>query len=150
MSITLSLPNDPNPLPTPSYSATSLDPPPSTSSSSVDSMRPKPERRVSLGVLESAKFRLSHDVGVPVPSMLSPFFPLPCLTRVGRTLFFPVCPSCQVTQLGLLKVKSHRKDGRELLYLILSLKRVFPWSPLTSLLPAPTEHTRLARVGLRL
>lgn len=95
MSITLPLPNDPGLHPTPSNSATSLDPP-STASSAHDSMRPKPERRVSLGVLESAKFRLSHDVGVLVLSSLSPFFPLLYLTRVGRTLFFPVCPSRQV------------------------------------------------------
>ena len=87
MTIALSLPNDPSLHPTPSYSATSLDPPSTTSLASC-SVRPKAERRVSLGVLESAKFRLSHDVGVPVASSLSPFFPLPCLTRVGRTLFF--------------------------------------------------------------
>ncbi|KAH9984115.1 hypothetical protein BJV77DRAFT_1072371 [Russula vinacea] len=83
MSITLSLPNDPILLPTPSYSATSLDPPPSTSSSSVDSMRPKPERRVSLGVLESAKFRLSHDFArlVRSPSSASSKS-----NRTGRTV----------------------------------------------------------------
>jgi hypothetical protein len=97
MSITLPLPNDPALHPTPSHSATSLDPPSSTPSSAHVSIRPKAERRVSLGVLESTKFRLSHDVGVPVSSSLSPFFPLLYLTRVARTLFFPVYPSRQVT-----------------------------------------------------
>jgi hypothetical protein len=92
MSITLPLPNDPGLHPTPSHSATSLDPPSTTTSSAHDCTRPKAERRVSLGVLESAKFRLSHDVGVPVLSSLSPFFPLLYLTRVGRTLFFPSLP----------------------------------------------------------
>lgn len=112
MSITLPLPNDLSLHPTPSHSATSLDPP----STPHDFIRPKAERRVSLGVLESAKFRLSHDVGVPVSSSLSPFFPLLYLTRVGRTLFFPVCPSGQITQLGLIKVGSHRKNIRETFY----------------------------------
>jgi hypothetical protein len=97
MSINLPLPNDPGLHPTPSHSATSLDPPSTPSSAAHDSIRPKAERRVSLGVLESAKFRFSHDVSVLVSSSLSPFFPLLYLTRGGRTLFFPVCPSRQVT-----------------------------------------------------
>jgi hypothetical protein len=88
MTLTLSLSNHQSLPPTPSHSATSLEPSSTTSGSTHDSIRPKVERRVSLGVLETAKFRLSHDVGVPVPSSLSPFFPLPYLTRVGRTLFF--------------------------------------------------------------
>jgi len=97
-----------------SLSVASLDPP--STPSSAHSTRPKAERRVSLGVLESAKFRLSHDVGVPVSSSLSPLFPLLYSTRVGRTLFFAVCPSRQVIQLGLLKVGSHRKDIREIFF----------------------------------
>ena len=115
MSVSFSLSNDPSLHPTPSYSASSLDRP-STSSLTNYCARPKAERRVSLGVLESAKFRLSHDVGVPVPSSLSPFFPLLYLTRVARTLFFAVCTSRQVIQLGLFKVESHRKDYREIFY----------------------------------
>jgi hypothetical protein len=70
MSTAVSLPNDVGP----SHSASSLDPP-STPSSTSGSVRPKSEHRVSLGVLDSAKFRLSHDVGVPVPSSLSPSIP---------------------------------------------------------------------------
>jgi len=91
MSIALPLPDDPDLHQTPSHSATSLDPP-STPGSAHDFIPPKAERRISLGVLESAKFRLSHDVGVPVSSSLSPFFPLLYLTRVERTLFFPSLP----------------------------------------------------------
>jgi hypothetical protein len=87
MSIALPLQNDPDLNQTPSHSATSLDP-----GSVHDFIPPKAERRVSLGVLESAKFRLSHDVGVPVSSSLSPFFPLLCLTRVERMLFFRSLP----------------------------------------------------------
>jgi hypothetical protein len=142
MSVSLTLPNDPSLHPTPSYSASSLDRP-SASSLTNYSGRPKAERRLSFGVLESAKFRLSHDVGVPVPSSLSPFFPLLYLTRVGRTLFFrslhvssghPARPlQSRITQEGLP------------CDLLLPLKRVRPWGPLTSLLPAPTQSTHGSR-----
>ena len=150
MSVALSLQNDLPMSSTPFHSTASLEPP-STPSSTTDSVRPKSEHRVSLGVLESAKFRLSHDVRRPVASSLSPFYPLLYLTRVGRTLFFAVCTSRPVIQLSFFKVDSHRKDSRE----FISFYR--PWnvppsmhSADFSLLPIPTEHTRLARVGLRL
>jgi hypothetical protein len=117
MTLSLSLSNHPSLHPTPSRSTTSLEPP-STPSSTHDSIRPKVERRVSLGVLESAKFRLSHDVGVPVPSSLSPVLspsvPNTCWTHAF--FFFAVCTSRQVAQLRLFKVKSHRKDYREIFY----------------------------------
>src|SRR6267142_1202459 len=87
MSMALSLQNDLPMSSTPFHSTASLEPP-STPSSATDSVRPKSERRISLGVLESAKFRLSHDVRRPVASSLSPFYPLLYLTRVGRTPFF--------------------------------------------------------------
>lgn len=82
MSSTLSLPND-LPLPLPSHSASSLDPL-STPSSASDFSRPKSERRLSLAVLDSAKFRLSHDVRVPCPPrcpLLSPSVPNTCCTH---------------------------------------------------------------------
>jgi hypothetical protein len=86
MSMALSLPND-APLPaTPSHSTCSFDHPPSTPSSTTDSVRPKPQRRISLGVLESAKFRLSHDVrwarGLLAVPLLSPSVPNTCCTHV--------------------------------------------------------------------
>jgi hypothetical protein len=110
MSMALSLPNDLPPTSTPSHSTSSLEHP-STPSSAADSVRPKSERRLSLGVLESAKFRLSHDVRGPVASLPLPFYPLLCLTRVVRTPFFrslhvssgrlALFPQNQLTQEGL-------------------------------------------------
>ena len=84
----LSLSNDIPLSSTPSHSSSSLEPPPSTPSSATDSVRPKSERRVSLGVLESAKFRLSHDVRWARGRLAVTFYPLLYLTRVGRTPFF--------------------------------------------------------------
>ncbi|KAH9986324.1 hypothetical protein BJV74DRAFT_951929 [Russula compacta] len=80
MSSTLSLPND-LALPLPSHSASSLDPLSSPSSAS-DSSRPKSEHRLSLGVLDPAKFRLSHDFArlVRSPSSVSSKS-----ARTGRT-----------------------------------------------------------------
>jgi len=142
----LELGNDVRLQSTPSHSATSLDPP-STSSSAAGSAQPKSEHRVSLGMLDSTKFRLSHDVRVLVPSslsFLSPFVPNTCCTHA----FFPVCTSHSVTQLSFLKVNSHRKDCRAfILIVILPFKRVLRCSPL---ILTPTEHTRLARVSLGL
>jgi hypothetical protein len=75
-----------------SHSASSLLPlstdNPSTSS---DLIPQKSQRRLSLGVLNSSKFRFSHDVrpGPRVRAILTiAFYPHSCLTRVVRTPFF--------------------------------------------------------------
>ncbi|KAI9452587.1 hypothetical protein F5148DRAFT_1235691 [Russula earlei] len=60
MQMTLSLQHDVRLHSTPSHSASSLEPP-STPGSATGSIQPKSERRASLAVLDSAKFRLSHD-----------------------------------------------------------------------------------------
>lgn len=62
--------------PTLSHSAYSFASSTPTSSGDLQLVPSKSERRISLGVLDSAKFRLSHDVrsGL-VPS--SPYLPIP-------------------------------------------------------------------------
>jgi hypothetical protein len=75
--------------PTLSHSAYSFAPSTPTSSGDFQLIPPKSERRISLGVLNSTKFRLSHDVRSRARALLTfPSYPHSCLTRVVRMPFF--------------------------------------------------------------